>query len=206
MTKSKAMKRQIVFSFDDGARQDLKLANLLLKYKLPAIFYIPTTTELKTEEIMELSKHFEIGGHTFSHPENLRDLNDEWAYDDIYANKKWLEDIIGDKITKFCYPSGRYDDRIIKQVKRAGFKEARTTLVLHTEFPENKFKTHPTIHIYPNRKEYKGQKWSELAIEYFGKVMEEGGRFEMFGHSWEIDKFGLWEEFEKVLKVMRSFL
>jgi len=203
------MKREIVLSFDDGARRDLRLAELLKKYgmSLATIFYISNaTTELTGDEIRKLSKDFQIGGHTVSHPDDMKKLSSEYAYDDIYSNKVWLEQIIGREITEFCYPSGRYDDRIIEEVKRAGFEEARTTLVLHTEFPEDKFKTHPTIHIYPNRKEYKGQKWSELALEQFGKVMQEGGRFEMWGHSEEITRFKLWEELESVFKIMHSFL
>ena len=198
-------KIEIQLSFDDGRMEDLGLYVLLCKYNLPTTFYIPTITKLPPEIIKCISERFEIGGHTLSHPEDLQRLDDSQLDREIASNKRWLEKITGKEITKFCYPSGRYNKRVIEAVKNAGFKEARTTLVLHTEFPENPFETHTTIHIRPDRKEYHGTNWLDVAKNYFDEVMAKGGRYELWGHSREIDLFGLWREFGELLEYISKF-
>ena len=54
-------------SWDDGVESDFRMADLLEKYQLPGIFFIPTITELKEEDIKRLSQRFDIGGHSTSH-------------------------------------------------------------------------------------------------------------------------------------------
>ena len=41
-------------SWDDGSIFDFKIYDLLKKYKLPGIFYIPTFNELSESEILRL--------------------------------------------------------------------------------------------------------------------------------------------------------
>jgi len=59
----------ITTSWDDGHPKDFKIAELLDKYNLQATFYIPKENAehevMKEERILELSKKYEIGGHTF---------------------------------------------------------------------------------------------------------------------------------------------
>ena len=73
---------RIETSWDDGHELDLRLADLLRKYKLPATFYINTVSEEKREgkdlsedDIVSLAKDFEIGGHTVSHPPDMKALS-----------------------------------------------------------------------------------------------------------------------------------
>lgn len=61
-------KFKIETSWDDGSELDLKLAKMLKKYCLPATFYLPYMCELNLTQICFLSKDFEIGSHTLSHP------------------------------------------------------------------------------------------------------------------------------------------
>ena len=51
-------------SWDDGYKSDVRIAELLKKYILTGTFYIPTCCHLNDEQIISLSKNFEIGGHT----------------------------------------------------------------------------------------------------------------------------------------------
>jgi peptidoglycan/xylan/chitin deacetylase (PgdA/CDA1 family) len=56
-------------SIDDGHPLDLKIAELLKRYDIPATFYIPLHNSeghpvLQTSALCELAKHFEIGSHT----------------------------------------------------------------------------------------------------------------------------------------------
>jgi len=186
---------ELEISFDDGDVLDLKLANILERYKLNkyTTFYIPTNCELINPEIKELSRRgFEIGGHTVSHPQDIKLLSKKQQYEEIIGNKDWLESIIKKRITKFAYPGGKYNNITIEQVRKADFKEARTTTVLET-FYEDKFKKHTTIHIYP-RKEYNGEKWEKLAREYYLKAKGEDSYFHIWGHSLEIEKFNQWQK------------
>lgn len=182
-------------SFDDGSALDLQIADLIEKYKLQkyTTFYIPTNCELINPEIKQLSKRgFGIGGHTTSHPQDLKLLPKEIQEQEIDSNKKWLEEVLGKRITSFAYPRGRYNEITIELVRKALYEEARTTIVLETSY-ENKFRKHTTIHIYP-RREYQGEKWEKLAREYFLKAKGDNSYFHLWGHSWEIEKLKQWQK------------
>ncbi|MHA1225156.1 MAG: polysaccharide deacetylase family protein [Candidatus Hodarchaeales archaeon] len=207
-------KIKILSSWDDGNQLDMTLADLLLEYKIPSIFYIPANCDLTEGQIRclagvgscSLSKKmkglFEIGSHSLSHPEDLKKLDDRKLTEEIAGSKVYLEQIIEMPVTKFCYPSGRYDDRVKEKVKLAGFKEARTVDVLNIKFPKDPFMTKPTIHVYPERKEYGDKTWIDYAHQLFDKVIEEGGRFELWGHSYEIELYNQWEFLEDFLWYM----
>ena len=65
----------VTTSWDDGHKLDIRLAALLKKYGIKGTFYIcPQDHEFKnedllsTQDILTISKDFEIGGHTITHP------------------------------------------------------------------------------------------------------------------------------------------
>lgn len=66
-----ADKAIVTTSWDDGHPLDLKLAELLSEYDIPASFYIPiyNTKEkcLNDQQIKEIAQGFDIGGHTYHH-------------------------------------------------------------------------------------------------------------------------------------------
>ena len=41
--------------------------------------------------------------------------------------------------------------------------------------------------------------WLELAKKLFDSVLQNGGIWHLYGHSWEIDDLGLWEDLEQIL-------
>lgn len=190
---------RIVTSWDDGDELDIKTAELLSKYKLPGIFYIANrTNHLKESEIYFLSRFFQIGGHTTSHPEDMKTLTGEVLAGDIETNKVWLENIIGKPINSFCYPSGRYNEETIEKAKAAGFVEGRTTIGMNTDEPTDLFRIKPTIHVRPDK--YEGRNWLEVAKEQYNVAKEKDGYYHIWGHSWEVEKFKLWDELEQLFK------
>lgn len=197
---------KICTSWDDGCIFDNRIAMLLEKYELPGIFYIPNISKLKkeqslsVEEIKDLSEKFEIGGHTFSHPMDLKELDEKMLHIEIGQNKKWLESIIGKEIYSFCYPRGRYNEQVIEALIDLNFKEARTTVVLNTDLPQDNFRIATTIHAYPERLEYHGRNWLELAKEQFDMAKNKDGYYHIWGHSLEVEKFGLWDDLENLFK------
>jgi len=189
---------KLISSWDDGTSEDVGLAKMLKAYKIPSIFFIPNTSELSEEFLKQLVVDgFEVGGHTVSHPNDLKVLPDELLRREIFKNKEDLEKITGQEITKFCYPSGRYNEKTIEVLKEAGYTEARTTLVGNYKQPEDPFRISTSAHVYPHRKEYCGKKWHEFATEMFNKAIKNDGVFHLWGHSLEITKFSLWEELEE---------
>ena len=200
-------KIKILVSVDDGDKLDMTLADMLMKYRIPAVFYIPIKTrDLMDNQLRKLAGTepnckickitkdlFEVGCHTMTHPEDLKKLSDKTLKYEICEAKEAIEYLTLRPVTKFCYPGGRFDERVKETVKKAGFKEARTTRVMNIKFPRDPFETDVSVHVHPDRKEYKGRSWKEVAEELFEEVLEKGGRFELFGHSWEIEKYNMWE-------------
>ncbi|GAG34678.1 unnamed protein product, partial [marine sediment metagenome] len=63
-------KVKIITSWDDFKDEDVLVLNLLDKYKLPAIFYIPYNEILNPEKLelaRRVAKNYEIGSHTVNH-------------------------------------------------------------------------------------------------------------------------------------------
>jgi peptidoglycan/xylan/chitin deacetylase (PgdA/CDA1 family) len=194
-------------SFDDASKEDIKLAEIIAKYNFHqyTTFYINTFGKLSVSDIDWLYKMgFLIGGHTETHPQDMKLLSAKKQYHEIKTNKELLEGIIGDEITSFAYPRGRYNDETIKQLKKAGFKEARTTIVLKTEYTD-KFKKPTTIHIR-ERVEYNGRDWLDIAKELFLKAKKDNSYFHAWGHGWEIQKFNQWDKLLEFLKFIKAKL
>lgn len=184
-------------SWDDGDALDIKMGELLYKYELPGIFYISNrTNHLSDGEIHFLGKIFEVGGHSTTHPEDIKLLSGDALENDIESNKEWLEKIVKKPVDSFCYPSGRFNDETVAAVQKAGFKEARTTGKLNTEMPTDLFRISPTIHARPDK--YEGQHWLNVAKEQFNLAKAKDSYYHVWGHSWEVEKFKLWNELEEL--------
>jgi len=86
---------------------------------------------LTSSEIRDLSSSgFEIGAHSVSHKSLTHLPTRREVEHEVRTCKEALEQIIGKEVPMFCYPNGRYDKRIIKELKAAGYKGARTTRML----------------------------------------------------------------------------
>jgi len=193
-------------SWDDGSEYDYYLCSLLKKYNIPGIFYIPTNNDLRQSEIKEISKDFEIGGHTVTHPRDMKLLSEENQFNEIKENKEYLEQLIGKEINSFCYPRGKYNEITSKMVEKAGFKEARTTCVLCIDDPIDRYRKHTTIHVRPDRPEYDNQHWLVVAKELFNIAKKKDGYYHIWGHGWEIEKFQQWQNLEILFKYINKNL
>ena len=101
-------KIEISTSWDDGAIQDLKLGELLSKFKIISTLYIPIKNReravITKEQIRELSKipYIEIGSHTYNHV-YLTTVPYDVSLEEVKKGREALEDILGYSIPKFCY-------------------------------------------------------------------------------------------------------
>lgn len=184
---------------------------------------------LSDEEIRSLAQKYEIGAHTLTHP-NLKTLPFEKQMDEMLGSKKWLEEVIGKEVPMFCYPSGLYDANASRAAKESGFIGARTTEFGRIDLPVDPYLMSTTVHAYPMpfRKIDRSHYWyskllqpffersgplRKLGVPFFALRSFEatacatfdiahvrGGVFHLWGHSWEIERYGMWEELERVLK------
>lgn len=196
---------KLITSWDDGKKMDLRLADMLKGFNLPGIFYIPTMSELSGKDIMDLhDAGFEIGGHTRTHPQDMKYLDRKEISYEIASNKNFLESIIGESIKTFAYPRGRYDERVIDTLKYLNFEWARTVEILKLDQGDDPFRTPTTIHVGMQRAEYQGRDWLEVAKQYFDLMAEKNLFivFHIWGHSWEIDRLRQWEKLNNFLQYL----
>ena len=213
----------VTTSWDDGHVLDMRLAQILKTYGIQGTFYIaPRNHELKEEDrlsdeqIKILAQEFEIGAHTMTH-RSLIHLEDKEAFFEIRDSRQYLESLLSKKITSFCYPRGVYRKEHVTMVKDAGFSLARTVkrFVTRPE-PASALKTHTSVHTYDHWSDVWGvlmlargnlrtffslyRKWDKIAVALFERVLEQGGVFHLWGHSWELRDHNDWERLESVLQ------
>jgi peptidoglycan-N-acetylglucosamine deacetylase len=226
MPQSTTRPRIVTTSWDDGERYDLKVAEILRSKQIRGTFYIPIIPYLgrptmSPAELRALAaEDFEIGAHGFSH-KYLWKLPPEELAREINPCKPILEDITGKEVRMFCYPRGRYDVNVVRALKEAGYRGARTVRMLATRLEFAPFEMPTTIQIsrhtrytyikniargrtFEGLRVYlanrdKASNWLDLGKSLFDSVMENGGIWHLYGHSKEIEEFGLWKDLEEIL-------
>ncbi len=197
-------------SWDDGCIDDIRLAKLLLKYEIPAIFYLPVDINgvaerhgyepLRPKHLRWLASNFAIGSHTVTHPMLTR-IPIELARQEIEDSKDMLQIIVDKEVDSFCYPRGYANDEI-RQIVRENYNTARNTLVGNIYESEDPVWETPTVHICgKRRKEYEDTTWLQEAYRLFDEAQEtEDSVYHMWGHSWEISRYDGWGQLEKLFK------
>ncbi|HXE52742.1 MAG TPA: polysaccharide deacetylase family protein [Tepidisphaeraceae bacterium] len=217
----------ITTSWDDGHALDLRLADLLRHYNIPATFYIPRSAPrgvLSESQIRELSESFEIGAHTLDHV-YLTEVDDARAAGQIRDSKSWLQDVTGRPCTMFCPPAGKYTTAHLKMIRDAGFTGIRTVELLSLDLPRQSdglLITPTTIQVHPHgrsayiRNAVKRRAWSNLfrfaacgfaptwhqIAQAVLKRLSSGSVFHLWGHSWELEHTAQWTRLEDILKLI----
>jgi peptidoglycan/xylan/chitin deacetylase (PgdA/CDA1 family) len=218
--------RFVTTSWDDGDRADLKLARMLRDRAISGSFYVPilpfsSRPALTHQDLRFLSSDgFEIGAHGVSHV-RLAGLKKEQLIREVADCKCILEDIVGKEIGMFCYPQGRFDVDVVRALEDSGYLGARTVRMLSTSLDFRHFEMPTTVQLFPHsRSAYLRNilrarevsslqtcishaanlgNWLRLAKRLFDSVFQQGGVWHLYGHSWEIDKLGLWQDLEELL-------
>lgn len=197
---------RLALSFDDCHPLNEKIGQILADRHLIATFYLETLNPQAKGQIKRLhDMGHDIGGHTLSHPPDLKAISIMEATAEIEVCKKQIENITGEECTSFAYPRGRYNEDIKYLVKKAGFLDARTTIVGKYDWPIDYYQTDTTLHIYDGRKEYNGRKWHELVDEYLEAAIARQGLFSIWGHASEIERDNQWEKFTEFLDKIEKF-
>lgn len=217
--------RLLTISIDDGHPSDLRTAELLGELGLKATFYVSPRNEeharlLQKPQLRELAERFEIGGHTYNHAVLTR-ISVSDARAEIVDGKAWLEDVLGQPVTSFCYPRGKFNRTVVRLVKEAGFTGARTTWSDRLELPKDPFVAGVTTQAYSHplrihvrhallerntrglinfvRLFHGGLDWCNRVERAAQIVSLRGGVVHLWFHSWEIDRRGEWADLRRVL-------
>ena len=216
----------VTTSWDDDDRSGLKIAKLLRSKHLPGTFYVQSGrlkegTHLTAPDLRGMAADgFEIGGHTVSH-RLLTDLDLPDLVREVGECKQVLQDATGREVTSFCYPRGRFNAAVVREVKRAGYHGARSTLMLSSGKEFDRFEMPTTVQAYPHRRmnyvrnlvrlqaypallksatdllRFEG--WLQLGKMMFDRVLRKGGIWHLYGHPWEIERLNLWSQLAEML-------
>lgn len=219
-------------SWDDGHPLDLKLAELLHRHGIAGTFYCPSTNSegLPTLDAAGLrcleSAHCEIGGHTLDHAYATRMSEDDWATQ-VRSGKDALEQVLGHRISGFCYPGGKHPGRSRQVVIDSGFDYARTVRNFCLHPGTDRFLIPTTLQLYEHSSSVL---WRNLVLggqlmgraNVASKVLTaepdllhrlealldfaaRGGDdvlLHFWGHSWEIEAAGLWSTLDQAFAMV----
>ena len=124
--------RPIVVSFDDGYLSQAKFALPALRvYRWPAVLNLEVRHaephDLPMRRIRQMiAAGWEIDAHTITHPD-LTTVDPTRLRREVAGSRRWIRLHLHVPADFFCYPSGRYDARVIAAVRRAGYLGATTT-------------------------------------------------------------------------------
>jgi len=150
------MKNQAIFttSWDDGHPLDARVAELLSRHGFHGTFYTPLSNRegfpvMPAAEMRCLGQGFEIGSHTLDHCP-LKTVDAAEARRQIVEGKTGLEQILGHRVSGFCYPWGQYTSKHRRMVIDAGFEYARTSVDFYRTLPADPFRMPTTLQFYPH--------------------------------------------------------
>lgn len=215
----------VTTSWDDGHPLDLRTAGLLAKYGIKGTFYAPVNypkrqvlTSSQLHELMAMK--MEIGSHTVTHP-MLTQLRTEDIFREMRESRERLEQLLGEPVTAFCYPKGKFNATAVSLVSKAGYRLARTTMEFRQETGFDPAKMPVSCQFFPQTRSvyvrhaleegnWKGlAEWlvsfraeddlTRLTRLLFDRVIAKGGIFHIWGHSWQLEDFGLWGKLEELL-------
>jgi peptidoglycan/xylan/chitin deacetylase (PgdA/CDA1 family) len=192
------VKQQIILTFDDGYECIYRHAYpLMQELQIPGVIFIISDyinqkndwepynlqrkyTHLSRDQIIELHQSgFEIGSHGRRHL-YLNNKPDKIIIAETADSKKRIEDLIGDEVISFCYPFGRYNQRVARFVQHAGYKFALggAHWLLNTQYNNWQLSRH-TIYSIDSQK------------FFLSKISQEKNHFFTFFSEWIIQN-GAW--------------
>lgn len=126
--------KPVVISVDDGFRDTATVALPELRaHGWPgvlnlALHHLDVDWGLSARRVRTLlDAGWEVDSHTLTHPD-LTGVTDEQLEREVAGSKRVLERRFHVPVEFFCYPSGRFDARVVAAVRRAGYLGATGTL------------------------------------------------------------------------------
>jgi len=213
-------------SWDDGHALDLRLADLLVEHGGKGTFYVPVKFEerLDVSDLRRLRNlGMEVGAHTVNHVDLTAAAD---PFGELVNGKNYLEDVLGEEITAFAYPYGRFDSRVSRLAQKAGYRLARTTMAFSTQRSFDPYKMPTSFQFVAHKRAIHARhalrEWNwnglltwcgrwrcETSLRRLAQLTIENARrsdgiVHIWGHSWEIDSHRLWQELKALLQEVQQ--
>lgn len=200
---------KIIASWDEGNTYDNRVADLMIKYQIPTIFYWPSiilesknfafaSSWLTIDECKKIANQFEIGSRGYS-GRSFKKMNLEQISNEIGNSKKAIEDFTGKAIESYSYPKNSLNNVSKTLVKGNGYTNARTMYTGYLQNGIDKFEQNCTVQVAINKIEYNNISWLLYAEKMKNKA-DENSIFHFFGNSMDCETFYQWENLENMIK------
>lgn len=202
--------KYVVFSYDDGTVHDKRLIELMNAYHIKGTFnlnsglahYLWKLNDLDIErpdlnEVKSIYDGHEVAAHSVTHP-HLDWESEERLHKEVFEDKKNLENIFNRTIEGFATPFGTYNEKVIEEIKKAGFKYCRLP-----EFTPSFVHEEDLFHLKVNALTFEDNLLQIL--ERFVRDKNDDTICIIAGHSYEYYVDDSWDELEKVFNYINSF-
>ena len=184
----------LTMSYDDGRQEDYRLVELFNKHGIKGTFNLNAGIDwdekrIPLKEYKTVYEGHEVACHTYTHPTIARCPLEQVAQQ-ILADRRGLEDLIGRPVRGLAYPNGSYSKDIIAMLPSLGIRHARVVPTTgHFGMPENFLEWAGTCHHNGQLME-KGKAFAELFKTQYLYMMY------VWGHSYEFSRDGSWQMIE----------
>ncbi len=205
--------KAVTFSYDDGITQDRRLVEMFNRYGLKGTFNLNTAVldgglawthpcgvpiyHLTEEQAKELYVGHEVACHALHH-EDLTKMSAEAVADNMRQDMANIERIFGQKAYGMAYPGGFFNDTAQEGLRQAGIQYARTVISSRSFEPQQDLlRFEPTCYHVKDK-----EVLFELARDFIALKPDSPKIFYIWGHSYEFDVFGDWDEFESFCQLI----
>jgi len=123
----------VVVTFADNYLGFYRLAlPILRKHRVPAAMFVHTDyvgnrqgrPKMGWDQLRELDREglVTICSQTRSHPADLRALSDQRLRAEMVGSKRRLEEMLGHEVAYIAYPNGKWDARVARAAREAGYR------------------------------------------------------------------------------------
>ncbi len=196
-------RKAVTLSYDDGVTYDEHLIAIMKQYGLKGTFNLNSAVgpndrvgkrgdavvrRMDPAVMPPIYKNQEVACHSAHHP-HLESLSEREVYEELFFDRKTLEERFRRKITGLALPYGSWNDMIYQVIRNLGFSYNRTARSTHDfRVPEDFLRWDGTCH--------HGDPELFPLLEAFLETEEELALFYLWGHSFEFEGDRTWNLIE----------
>ncbi len=195
--------KAVTLSYDDGSIADVRLVEIMNKYRLKGTFNLNSGTfhdencvQAEDYKKVYLESGHEIAVHGREHL-SLTTLSEERIIDEIHSDRVALEAVTGGLVTGMAYAYGAFDDRVVECLKKCGIDYSRTVRSTETfDICDDWLRMPTTCH-------HRNPKLAELVEKFLEDRKDPYSwknppkLFYLWGHSYEFNDYDEWEIIER---------
>jgi len=204
--------KALTFSYDDGVRQDARLAEIFNRYGMKCTFNLNSglldpknrwdykgadCIHMTAEEIKKSLAGHEIAVHGVEHLD-ITKLTSSEKTAELLDDKANLERIFGCNVKGMAYAFGTFDEETKKIAKSGGLNFARTVRpTFNFDLQTDLLEFDPTCH-------HNEKALFELGEKFLALPDDKPALFYVWGHSYEFDGDNNWDVIEDFCRMMQG--